>query len=370
MGSIQINNINDLKKYVKIPKFQESSLNEVIKKYPVKLTYHLLKLIKKSPNLAKQFIPNSKELITTGIYRPWEGKANTGIYGLERMYKDRAIIMPIYQCPAYCRHCVRKDYLTRSNKAMSYSEINKALKYIKKDKRITEVLITGGDPLMDLKRLNYIIKGLRKNKNIDAIRIGTRSLMYDPKRINNSFIKMLLKYKKSDKPIEISTQFNHPDELTKESINVCKKLNSHGIRIYNQTTVLKGINDNPKTLMILFKKLRAIGVEMHYMLHCAQVKGAEHLQTSVKKLINIKRYFAEGNLSRRCNPNFILLTSVGKLQPLLECDIIKKKKNILYLKTPYTVKDFKSINPKFKLPMGCSIAKDKTIICEYIDGKD
>ncbi len=374
MASKVIRNVDELEKYthLKIPQNQREKIQKVIEKYPVKFTDFLLRLFKKNPQIAKQFIPSVDELKTIGIHRPWVGKVETGIHGLERMYVDRTIIMPIFQCPAYCRHCVRKDYLTRAERAMSFEDINKALDYIKKDKRIEEVLITGGDPLMDLSRLEYIIKGLRKINHIKPIRIGTRSIMYDPERISNSFVKMISKYHnyKNEKPIEISPQFNHPDELTKESIQACRRLIDNGITLYNQSVLLKGVNDNVEILGSLFRRLRENGVEIHYLYHCAHVEGADHFRTSVQKGIDIKRYFAGGNLSGRCNPRYIILTPVGKMEPLIDGEILEKKGNILYVKTPYTEKQFKEINPNFELPIGCKTGKDGYIISEYLDGKD
>ncbi|MBI5148566.1 KamA family radical SAM protein [Candidatus Pacearchaeota archaeon] len=349
---------------------KDEQFKEVIEKYPVKITKYLSRLIKKSPAVAKQFLPSRDELKSIGIHRPWVGKVETGIYGLERMYGDRCIIMPINQCPAYCRHCVRKDYLVRSKRAMTYEEIEKALNYIKKHTEIKEVLITGGDPLMDIRRLGYIIKGLRKIKHIGPIRIGTRSIMYDPQRINNKFVRVIKKYHdyREGKPIEISPQFNHPDELTKESIKACRKLIDAGIRLYNQSVLLRGVNDDVKILAELFRKLREIGVEIHYLYHCASVEGADHFRTRVEKGIEIKRIFAGGYLSGRCNPRYIILTPVGKMEPMIDGEILGRKGKILIVKTPYTKKQFIKIDPKFKLPGGCKVDKDDFIICEYLDG--
>jgi len=371
MIAYQIKNAKQLEKITGIKVSEERKINLVIKRYPVKLTQHLLKLIRKSEAIRKQFIPTVLELDSEGITRPWEGKINTGIFGLERMYKDRCIIMPVAQCPAYCRHCVRKDYIKRFRRAMSYEEIDKALEYIKKHEEIKEVLITGGDPLMDLKRLEYIISGLRKIDHVDVIRIGTRSIMYDPERISEELISMLKRYNfpEEGKPIEISPQFNHPDELTKESIEACRKLIRAGIKLYNQTVLLKGINDNPKILAKLFRKLRNIGVELHYLYHCAPVEGVKHFRTSIQKGIEIKRWFRGGNLSGRCNPQYIVLLPVGKWEPLIDGEILGKKEGYVIIKSPYRMEDFKRIDPAFKLPEGCYLDKEGFIICEYLDGE-
>lgn len=84
-------------------------INEVIKKYPVKVTPFLLKLLEKSEAIRKQFLPSMLELKTNGTPTPFEeGKKASKTYGLERLYRDRVLITPHFDCPAYCRFCYKK----------------------------------------------------------------------------------------------------------------------------------------------------------------------------------------------------------------------------------------------------------------------
>ncbi len=366
---MDIKNINEFAKITdtKISPAEKNKLQKVIDRYPVKLTPHLIKLIKKSDNIKKQFFPDVRELNNTGITRPWVGQINTGIYGLERMYKDRCILLPIKQCPAYCRHCIRKDYISKSDKAMSYQDINKAINYISKNTEIKEVLITGGDPLMDINKLDYIIQKLNKMDTVKVIRIGTRSIMYDPGKINTKLLAIL---KKTNKQVEMSCQFNHVDELSTETINACKKLINSGIKIYNQSVLLKGINDKKQDLYNLFSKLREIGIDNHYLYHCANTLGTECFRTSIQKGIEIKRWFRAGNLSGRANPAYIIILPIGKAEPYIDCDFINKKKNVQIIRSSYKEKDLKKIDKKYKLPNDCFVNKDGYIVCKYVDGKD
>lgn len=340
---------------------------------PVRLTDYLLKLSKSSPAVAKQFLPSTRELEENGSIKPFSGVMKTGIEGLERMYLDRCIIMPLNQCPAYCRFCFRKFYEKKSSTAMSYENIDKALTYIKKDARLKGVLITGGDPLMDAKRLEYIIKNLRKIAHIGDIRIGTRSPMFDPERITDDLVKMLLKYHdfKQMKPIEIAVHFNHPDEITPESINAITKLTNSPIKVYNQSVLLKGINDDPKILENLFRKLHFLGVEIYCLYHCDPVKGTAHFRTSIEKGIEIKKYLRGGNATGRINPAYIVDTQIGKVEIGVDSTIEKRKGDYVWIKTPYKLSTYKSVDPSFKLPEGqCKIDKQGYISIKYLDGKD
>src|SRR3972149_7644640 len=102
------------------PQSEAQQLQKVMEIFPVRLTAHLLKVIKKSPQVARQFLPTMEELDFVGYLRPFTGVLDTGIPGVLRMYLDRVVIMPINQCPAYCRFCFRKDYMTRQVRAMTH----------------------------------------------------------------------------------------------------------------------------------------------------------------------------------------------------------------------------------------------------------
>lgn len=357
---------------IKVAQNQRGQIQKVLDKCPVRLTDFLVKLTKKSPAIARQFLPNIRELEKAGYEKPWVGVMNTGIYGLERMYIDRCIIMPFNQCPSYCRFCFRKFYERIAQKPMSYEDIDKALAYIKKDKRLKGVLITGGDPLLDLKRLEYIMKNLREIDHIQDIRIGTRSLMYDPKRITDDFVKMLLKYHDWDnmKPVEIATHFNHPDELTLECKKAILRITKSSIRLYNQAVLLKGVNDDELILLDLFRKLRLLGVELYYLFHCIPVEGVQYLRTTIQKGLDIKKYFRGGFATGRINPTYVIATKIGKVEIGVDSYIEKREGKSVWIKTPYKVKTYKSVCPDFEPPKDiCKVDKDGFISIKYLDGE-
>ena len=103
---------------------------------------------------------------------------------------------------------------------------NKVVKYIREHKKITNVLISGGDPLMlHAGRIAYILQKLSGIKHLKFIRIGTRIPVVFPSRItkNNELINILKKYSSKDKRVYITTQFNHPKEITPDSIEADRK---------------------------------------------------------------------------------------------------------------------------------------------------
>lgn len=361
----------------KVAPKERARLQKVLDEHPVRLTNFLIKLMKKSPAIARQFLPDARELNPIGCEKPWVGLLDTGVPGLERMYLDRCIIMPFNQCPAYCRFCFRKFYEKRVERPVNFAELDQALAYVKNDERLTGILITGGDPLLDPKRLKYLLKNLREIKHVRDIRIGTRSLMYDPQRVTDKILRLILKYHRPEKmqPVEIATHFNHPDELSAEAKKVILKIAKSSIKLYNQTVLLKGINDDPLVLAELFQKLRLLGVEIYYLFHCNPVRGIGHLRTSIQKGIEIKKYFRGGQATGRINPAYVVDTLLGKVEIGVDGQIERRKKekggNYVWIKTPYRLETYRSVLPGFTLPAGvCKINSDGYISVRYLDGED
>jgi len=347
-----------------------ASGKKVFKQMPVKLTRHLFDLCQKNPALQAQFLPDIRELAREGEPKTWVGLINTGIKGLERMYGNRCIILLNNDCPAYCRFCFRKFYDKAAPHSLSHQEIDLIADYISNDGRLKSVLITGGDPLLAPEQLEYTLKKLRKIPHIGPLRIGTRSLLFQPEIITARLIGCLRKYHDPahGKPIEIATHFNHSAELSPQTITAVGRLTGASFRLYNQTVLLKGVNDDPEVLLQLFEQLNNFCIETYYLFHCEPVKGIGHLRTSIAKGLEIKKYLRE-NGSGRANPAYLISTRIGKVEIGVDGEIVGRTGQYLWIKTPYHLDTYQKIDPAFQLPPGlCKIDSNGYIIIKYLDG--
>jgi len=364
---------------ITIPENERKEVQEVLEKYPAKLTDHLISLLKKSKAVAKQFLPNKLELTALyGTIAPYEeGLHASEIYGLERLYKDRAVITLSFGCPAYCRFCFRKSRVLKEKPRMSKQDIDKTVEFIEKEKDIRGVLITGGDPFVCPDNLLYLIDKLSKIEHLMLIRIGTRSLLYQPENLTEDMAKKLSKFIKinpkepyKSKTLSIVTHFNHPDEITSETVNALQRFTKQGIIMRNQTVLLKGVNDNFQTLRKLFETLVANDSIPYYLFHCMPLQGIKYLRPPVQKGIDILKELSK--LSGLISPHYAVVTQVGKIRLIHNSELKYKTKNsqkYVVLKSPYTVKDFlKNTNQK-KLPENCYSDKDGLIIADYLDGE-
>ncbi|MCK5039655.1 MAG: KamA family radical SAM protein [Candidatus Aenigmarchaeota archaeon] len=273
--------IEELKKYIKLTPEEEKQLQTVVHKHPMRITKYYLSLINKEDKedpIRRLMIPSPEELNLEGSYDTSGEEENTKTVGLQHKYKQTALILSTNQCAAYCRFCFRKRLVGLPNHEV-LDMFGKAVNYIKEHKEINNVLITGGDSLiLPTKIIESFLEKLSTIKHLDFIRFGSRIPVVFPNRILNdkALLALLKKYSLKDRRIYVVTHFNHPKEITEESINAIDQLIKSNIIINNQTVLLKGVNDNPETLSNLLNKLVSIGVNPYYVFQCRPVKRVKH----------------------------------------------------------------------------------------------
>jgi L-lysine 2,3-aminomutase len=156
--------------------------------------------------------------------------------------------------------------------------------YVKEHKEVTDVLFTGGDPLiMKTKHLEYYIRPLLNAniENLRNIRIGTKALGYWPYRFvtdddADDLLKLFEDVKKSGKHLAFMAHFNHSVELGGEIVaEAVRRILNTGAVIRTQSPVLKHINDDPKVWADMWKKQVELGCIPYYMF-VARNTGAQH----------------------------------------------------------------------------------------------
>ncbi len=216
-------------------------------------------------------------------------------------YPDRVLFLITHECSFYCRHCTRRRIVGDMD-APSNQMMDSALDYIRRTPAIRDVLISGGDPLtVPDRRLEYVISHLRQIEHVEIIRIGSRMPVVLPQRITDDLVHMLRKYH----PIWFNTHFNHPNEITPEAREACRKLADAGIPLGNQSVLLKGINDCPVVMRKLVHELVKMRVRPYYLYACDLSEGLSHFRTSVAKGIEIIESL-RGHTSGYAVPQFVI----------------------------------------------------------------
>ncbi len=230
-------------------------------------------------------IPEVQELDDWGQLDASNEERYTPVKGLEHKYSSTALLLVNEVCAAYCRFCFRKRLFMDENDEVT-KDISEGLRYIREHREISNVLLTGGDPLiMSTSKLAPIIEKLRQVDHVQIIRIGTKIPAFNPFRIidDPSLLEMIQKYSTDEKKIYIMAHFNHPRELTGEAIKGLNLLMRAGAIVVNQTPLIRGVNDDPDILSKLFNKLSYIGVPPYYVFLCRPTLGNEPYALPVEK---------------------------------------------------------------------------------------
>ncbi|OGX26227.1 MAG: lysine 2,3-aminomutase [Omnitrophica WOR_2 bacterium RIFCSPHIGHO2_01_FULL_48_9] len=233
-----------------------------------------------------QSVPQAFELETSPeeMADPCGEDKNSPVHGLVHRYPDRVLFLVNEMCAMYCRYCTRSRMVGDGNRTLSTATYKAALDYIRSNKKIRDVLISGGDPLtLSDNTLEFLIKSLKEIPHVEFVRIGTRIPVTLPQRVTLDLVRMLKKYS----PIWMSIHFNHPKEITKRVKFACDLLADSGIPMGSQTVLLKGINDKPAVMKKLMHELLKIRVRPYYIYQCDPILGSKHFRTSVATGINI-----------------------------------------------------------------------------------
>lgn len=252
---------------------QRALLEKVVDKFAFRCNDYYLSLIDwDDPDdpIGRIVIPDIQELDEWGSRDPSNEQAYTVMPGLEHKYNSTALLLVSTTCDGICRYCFRKRvFMGLQNDCLD--DLPAALGYIREHNEITNVLLTGGDPLARrTSEIENIVSGLREIDHVSVIRIGTKMPAFNPYRIidNPSFLEMVAKYSYGRKTIYIMTHFVHPRELTKAAIKSIQLLRKAGAVIANQAPLIRGVNDHPKVLAKLFRSLSRVGAAPYYLFQC------------------------------------------------------------------------------------------------------
>lgn len=271
--------------------------------FQARINPYYLSLIRE-PNdpIWRQCVPDEVELEDIDAPEdPLNEDDMSPVPNITHRYPDRALFLVTSQCGLYCRFCTRKRKVGDSHK-ISMRTLESAFQYLEKHTEISDVILSGGDPLMLTDTmLESILIRLRKIEHLQVIRLGTKMPCVLPQRITPKLVNMLKKYH----PIYINTHFNHPWEITEESKKACGMLADAGCPVGNQAVLMKGVNDNAETMRQLMKGLLAMRVRPYYLYQADLTKGANHFRTPLSVGLDIMDKL-RGHISGLAVPQFVI----------------------------------------------------------------
>ncbi|HPN88312.1 MAG TPA: KamA family radical SAM protein [Candidatus Omnitrophota bacterium] len=316
------------------------------KKLSMAITPYFASLIdSKDPNcpIRLQSIPQKFELETSDgeMADPLAEDHCSPVPGLVHRYPDRVLFLVSEMCAMYCRHCTRSRMVGKRTRKLNKETYEAAFEYIRSNKKIRDVLISGGDPLiLQDDDLEYILKNVRSIPHVEFVRLGSRIPVTLPQRITSDLVKILKKYS-----VWMSIHFNHAKEITKRVKFACELLADNGIPLGSQTVLLKGINDKPSVMKKLMHELLKIRVRPYYIYQCDPITGSKHFRTSVSTGINIMEKLY-GFTTGYAIPTFVIDCPGGGGKVPIPIKTIMDEKDGIYTLRNYAGKLYTYQDPK------------------------
>ena len=226
---------------------------------------------------------------------------NHVVPGIQHKYNETALVFPSagQTCHAYCTFCFRwAQFIGDHDLKFATDESNRFQQYLMSHTEISDVLFTGGDPMvMSLPKLEaYLLPLLQPEfDHIKNIRIGTKSLSYWPYRFvtdkdAEGILKLFKKIMNAGKHLAIMAHVNHGHELDTEVLKkAVRRLRNVGVKIRTQSPIIRNINDSADVWAEMWRKQVNLGMIPYYMFIERETGAKEYFQIPLSRAFEIYR---------------------------------------------------------------------------------
>lgn len=284
-----INTIEDLCDYLHLSTDDLPVSVSAAKSFPLRVPLNFADCMEKgNPNdpLLRQVLPIHDEMTA------YPGFSNNPVGDLESVtqagvlhkYHGRVLLINTGSCAINCRYCFRRNF-PYADFQLSKQKEAAAVQTIRNDASISEVILSGGDPLLlSDERLTRLLQELSGIKHLRRIRIHSRIPIVLPARITGD---LLHQFAQSSKQIILVVHCNHAQEINGRVSAACNALKEKGITLFNQSVLLKDVNDNARVLCDLSEQLFKHGIIPYYLHLLDKATGTGHFEVSRTEAVEL-----------------------------------------------------------------------------------
>jgi len=223
--------------------------------------------------------------------------------GLTHRYHDKALFLPLNICPVYCRFCTRSyaigadtDVVDKVDLHLDMKRWQTAFDYIASRPELEDIVISGGDAYqLSPRNITAIGDALLGIDHVRRLRFATKGLAVMPSKVltDHAWVDALTgvveRGRKHGKDVVVHTHFNNPNEISAITQRAVDVLFQRGITVRNQSVLIRGVNDDLATMLLLVRRLSYINVHPYYVYMHDLVRGVEDLRTTVATSIELER---------------------------------------------------------------------------------
>ena len=227
--------------------------------------------------LLRQVLPVAQETVAAAGYSsdPLEETGKDPAPGILHKYEGRVLLVLTGSCGIHCRYCFRRHF-PYAEQSWNHREHEGALSYLRRERRIEEVILSGGDPLtVSDERLEALSRKLQEIPHLKRLRIHSRMPVLLPERVDDRFLRWFSESRL--RPVMV-VHANHPRELDGEVRGALRTLDRAGVTVLNQSVLLRGVNDSAEVLEALSEGLFEAGALPYYLFLLDRVQGAAHFE--------------------------------------------------------------------------------------------
>lgn len=266
---------------------------------------YLSRMEKRNPSdpLLQQVAPASAEIASpVGFSADPVGDSRfEAAPGLIHKYNGRVLLITSGACGIHCRYCFRRHYPYQTA-PKSLQQWETSLAYIENNTSISEVILSGGDPLTVVDSLlSELVSRIEEIPHVKRLRIHTRMPVVIPQRVTDELCSML---KESRLAKWVVLHINHAREIDDQVKASVTKLQGSGATLLNQAVLLKGVNDDAPTLIDLCEQLTDIQITPYYLNQLDLVTGAAHFQVPIEYGVELMQRLQE-NLPGYAVPRYV-----------------------------------------------------------------
>ena len=257
--------------------------------------------------IRRQFLPLASQLLPDHPMLQFDSlgeQADAPVTGLTHRYPDKVLFLALDTCPVYCRFCTRSyavgtNTLTAEKVSIKASRARwkEAFDYIRSNKLIEDVVISGGDSYrLKPEQIYEIGEALLSINHIRRFRFATKGLSVIPMKLltdeawTDAVSRIVANGRREGKEVTIHTHFNHANEITHITKKGLDLLFQRGIKVRNQTVLQHNVNDKSEDMITLVKKMSYLHVQPYYVYVHDLVKGTEDMRTSVKRAMDVESH--------------------------------------------------------------------------------
>ena len=195
--------------------------------------------------------------------------------GVQHKYRETVLFFPSQgqTCHAYCSYCFRwAQFVGLDEMKMASREADTLRAYLARHREVTDVLLTGGDPLiMKAKVLRRYLEPLLDLEHIRTVRIGTKAMAYWPYRFltdsdADDLLRLFEEVVASGRQLAFMAHYSHPAELRPVVARAAlRRIVGTGAVVRSQAPLIRHVNDSPEVWADLWRSLVELGAVPYYL---------------------------------------------------------------------------------------------------------